>query len=105
MVESQDGYYWIALVNAELNLQVPGHCRLLLLLLLLLLLPSHCESGQSVRQLIKSCVFDSRYFHNLKGLGQERDPPSLVRTTGYLLDREVLDLFKKFDNRLDVAKR
>ena len=34
--------------------------------------------------------FYPRHFHNFKcGLGLERDPPSLVRTIGYLLDWEV----------------
>ena len=38
------------------------------------------------------------------GLGLERGPPSLVRTIGKLLDREVADLIKKVNIiRLDGA--
>ena len=47
---------------------------------------------------------ESDYFHNnctvtnfKCGLGLERDPPSLVRTIGQLLDGEVADLIKKVD--------
>ena len=48
------------------------------------------------------CGFDSQHFNNLKcELGLERDPPSLMRTIGFILDWEVLDLIKKVNiNRL-----
>ena len=40
--------------------------------------------------------FDSRRFHNFKcELSLERDPPSLIKTIGQLLDWEEADLIKK----------
>ena len=53
--------------------------------------------------LLRGHDFDSQQFHNFKhGLGLEKGPPSLVWTTGQLLDSEVADLIKKVDvNILD----
>ena len=49
--------------------------------------------------------FNCRQLHNFKyGLSLERGPPSLMKTIGWLFDREVANLFKKVDiNRFDGA--